>query len=187
MLGPDDPLPALPDRILVAGVSGTGKTTLARRIADALDLEHVEIDGLHWGAGWTPRPSFVADVEALVVRDRWVTEWQYREVRERLAERAQLMVWLDPPVRVSMARVLRRTLRRRLRRERLWNGNVEPPLRTFLTDPDHVVRWAWRTRRTYRDLPALAAERHPHLVLVRLHSQAEVDRWMRALSAAATR
>lgn len=45
-----------------------------------------------------------------------------------------------------MRQVVRRTVVRRLRRVVLWNGNVEPPLRTIITEQDHIVRWAWRTR-----------------------------------------
>lgn len=56
------------------------------------------------------------------------------------------MVWLDLPYRVTLTRVVRRTVRRRLRREVLWNGNQEGPLRHVLTDPGHVVRWSISTR-----------------------------------------
>ena len=48
-------------------------------------------------------------------------------------------------------RVVKRTLGRRLRREVLWAGNVEPPLRTFFTDREHIVRWAWSTRHRVRN------------------------------------
>lgn len=182
MLGPDDPLPRVPDRIVVAGTAGTGKTTLARRIAAVLGMPHVEIDGLHWGPDWTPRDAFSSDVDALVAGDRWVTEWQYRIARERLAARAELLVWLDYPVAVTMRRVVARTIRRRLRRTELWHGNVEPPLWTIATDRDHIVRWSWRTRAKHRDLAAHAFTRHPHLAIVRLRSQAETDRWLGALA-----
>jgi hypothetical protein len=61
-----------------------------------------------------------------------VTEWQYSLVRGILAERADLLIWLDLTRGVVMWQVVRRTLRRRLRREVLWNGNIEPPLRNDL-------------------------------------------------------
>ena len=32
----------------------------------------------------------------------------------------------------------------RLGRQVLWNGNIEPPLWTVFTDPEHIVRWACR-------------------------------------------
>src|SRR4051812_28657471 len=178
MLGPADPLPMRPRRILVAGVTGVGKTTLARRIAEATGSPHTEIDELYHGPGWTYRESFLDEVDALTDGPAWVTEWQYQSARATLAARADLLVWLDLPARVSLTRLIRRTVRRRLRREMLWNGNVEGPLWHFFTGQDHIIRWALRTQRKYkRTVPALEAEA-PHLVIVRLSSAAEVERWL---------
>ncbi|WP_314854039.1 AAA family ATPase [uncultured Microbacterium sp.] len=179
MLGAHDPLPARPRRVIVAGVSGVGKTTLAGRISDILDIPHTEIDGLFHGENWTPRESFLGDVRALVAGEAWVTEWQYSLARPLLAERADLLIWLDLPfLRVALPRVIRRTVRRRRRRQELWNGNVEPPLVTFFTDPEHIVRWAWSTRHTYRERVPRADAEHENLVVVRLRSQREVDAWL---------
>lgn len=186
MLSAVDPLPQRPRRIAIAGVSGTGKTTLARRVAAITGVPHTEIDALFHGAGWTPRPEFLGDVRALVAGDTWITEWQYGDARPLIAERMDLLVWLDLPFwRVSFPRVVRRTVRRRVRREHLWNGNIEPAFHTILRDPEHIVRWAVRTRHKYRNrLPALAAER-PDLVIVRLRTRSDVERWLRGPVAAA--
>ena len=67
---------------------------------------------------------------------------------------------------------------RRLRRTELWNGNVEPPLWTFLTDRDHIVRWAWRTHAATRGRVLELAEQRPGLPIVRLRSRREVRRWL---------
>ncbi|WP_369054656.1 AAA family ATPase [Kineococcus terrestris] len=178
MLGPDDPLPHRPRRVLLAGTSGAGKTTTAARVAALLGAPHVEIDALFHGPGWVPRPTFVEDVHRFSAAPAWVTEWQYDQVLQHLAERADLLVHLDPPRRVVLRQVVRRTLVRRLRRQELWNGNVEPPLRTFWTDPEHVVRWSWSTHpRTAARVAALRRDR-PDLLVVRLRSRAEVRRWL---------
>jgi adenylate kinase family enzyme len=134
---------ALPGRILVAGSAGSGKSTLARELSARLDLPYTELDSLYHGPGWTPRESFRDDVESMVATDAWVSEWQYTPVRPLLLERAELLVALDYSRALVMTRVIRRTLERRYRRVELWNGNQEPPLRTFLTDREHIVRWAW--------------------------------------------
>ena len=178
LLGPADPLPSRPRRVLVAGTSGSGKTTLARTIAAELDVPCVELDALHHGPAWTPRPV-MADVARLVERSAWVTEWQYTAVRELLLDRADVLVWLDLRRRVVMSRIVRRTLRRRLRREVLWNGNIEPPLRTVLTERDHIVRWAWRTHGRTAERVAAARSRRPGLTVVRLTSPDDVDSWVR--------
>jgi adenylate kinase family enzyme len=180
---PSDGVPARPQRILVAGVSGAGKTTLAGRVAAATGLPHTELDSLFHGPGWTPRPEFEDDVRALVATDTWVTEWQYTTARPLLLERADLLVWLDLPTHVVMRQVVRRTLSRRWRRTVLWNGNVEPPLWTVVRDDEHILRWAWRTRHKYRGLDRHLADDAPHVALVRLRSRAEINRWVAGLAA----
>ena len=117
----------------------------------------------------------------MIDADEWVVEWQYDTGRPVIARRADTMVWLDLPFRVVLGRLIRRTVRRSIRREALWNGNREPALRTFFTDREHIVRWAVRTRRKYRDeVPPLEKEL-PALHIVRLQNSREVELWLRSL------
>lgn len=179
LLSVSDPLAAAPARVLVAGVSGVGKTTFAKRVSQIADVPHTEIDGLFHGPNWTPRESFLDDVRELAHSDAWVTEWQYAAARPILAERANLLVWLDLPFfTVTLPRVISRTVARRIRREELWNGNREAPLHTFFTNREHIVRWSWSTRKKYGEsVPALAAQ-HSQLTVVRLRTTREVERWL---------
>jgi adenylate kinase family enzyme len=178
LLGPTDRLPHPVRRVLVAGTSGSGKTTLAAGIAAALNVPHVEIDALFHGPNWTPRASFESDVHRFSAGPEWVTEWQYGLVRTHLAERADLVVWLDLPKSLVMRQVVVRTLTRRLRRQRLWNDNIEPPLWTLLTDPEHIVRWAWATHHKSAVRVDALLQNHPDTIVVRLRSHAEARRWL---------
>ena len=177
LLGAADPLPRRPLRVLVAGTSGSGKTTLAGAVAETLGCPHAELDALHHGPGWTKRAEFEDDVRRVVAGPTWASEWQYAAIRDVLLARADLLVWLDLPRHVVMSRVVRRTVRRRVRREVLWNGNVEPPLRTVLTVRDHIVRWAWRTHERTGTRVMAACSARPELAVVRLTSRTEVARW----------
>jgi len=179
-----DALTRPPHRILVAGVSGAGKTTLAVRIAAITGSRHTEIDALYHGPNWTPRDSFLHDVTAFTDAPAWVTEWQYPSARELLAERADTVIWLDLPTSVSLLRVVTRTLRRRRERTVLWNGNREPSLHTVLVNRDHIIRWMLRTRHSLKTLVPAAAREHPHLQVVRLRSQRQVEIWLRRLASA---
>ena len=178
MLGAAHALPSLPRRVLVAGVSGAGKTTPCRRIAATASPRHTEIDRLFHGKGWSVRKEFEADVARFSAAPAWVAEWQYSSARRRLVDRADTLVWLDLPTPLVLARVIRRTVRRRVRREVLWNGNVEPGLWNAFLSPEGIVRWALRTRGKYRQAVPLLATTHPRLTVVRLRSQREVELWL---------
>ena len=82
-----------------------------------LDIPHIEIDALFHGPGWTPQDSFESDVHKFSAGPCWVTEWQYTQVRAILAQRADLLVWLNLPRALVMRQVMRRTVRRRLARQ----------------------------------------------------------------------
>ena len=183
LLRPEDPLPHRPQRILVNGSSGAGKTTLAALLADRLGIPHTELDALHHGPEWVRRPEFLADVQALAAAERWITEWQYGDARPILLARCDLMVWLDVPRATAVRRVVRRTVRRRLRREVLWNGNVEGPLHRVFRDPEHIIRWAWTSYPRAAERVRDALEQRPELPVVRLRDDADVERWLSNLSA----
>ena len=184
MLSADDPLPFRPARVLVAGVTGSGKTTLSRRLAALWDLRHVEIDGLFHGPDWTPRAEFLDDVRAFAAEERWVTEWQYtsKGTDEIMTPRAQLALWLDYPYRVVRSRLLRRTLSRSILRTRMWNGNVEKPIWRMLgsTPEESILAWQTATLHKWTERFPQVQERFPHLTIVRLTHPRETERWLRA-------
>ena len=53
-------LPAGVRRVLVAGSTGAGKTTMARALSAARGLPHTEMDELWHGPDWEPRAEFAA-------------------------------------------------------------------------------------------------------------------------------
>lgn len=167
-------------RVLVAGISGAGKTTMARRLAQLLALPFHELDALHHGPGWQRRPEFEADVDAFTSADRWVTDGHYAsQLGDVLWERADTVVWLDMSRAVVMRRVIVRTLVRLLRRTPLWNGNRER-WRDLLR-ADHPIHWAWSQHARRRSSIAQLVERHPGVRVVRLRTPAQAAGWLRGI------
>jgi adenylate kinase family enzyme len=165
------------DRVLVSGITGVGKTTLARELSARRGLLHQELDALHHGPGWVKRPDFESDVRCFSAQPRWVTEDQYhRFLGDLLWERSDTVIWLDLPRRTVMWRVVRRSLRRAITQAELWNGNRER-WRDWLQS-DHPVRWAWSQFSRRRTQTAERVARHPDVTVIRLRTAWEARRWL---------
>jgi adenylate kinase family enzyme len=173
------------ERVIVVGAPGSGKSTLAHRLAAVLDCPHVVLDGLWWGPNWTGvgPEVFGEQVRAETEGERWVADGNYfsQGSREVLWPRADTIIWLDLPPRITVPRVIRRTLSRSLRRRELWHGNRERFGR--ILDSDSIIRFAWRAHPGY-GLRYEGMDADPdlaHLTWVRLRSPREARRWMRSL------
>ena len=162
---------------IVATASCSGKTTLGRELARRLDVPFVELDALHHGPNWTEATAeeFRAKVEPLVAGDGWVIDGGYwAKLGDLVVGNADTVVWLDLPIRIWLPRLLRRTSRRVLRREELWNGNRET-LRNVLFSRDSLILYALRNHPRHRRVyPGRLA---PYDV-VRLRSPQEVRQWL---------
>ena len=173
------------ERISIIGTSGSGKTTLARRLAHDLDLPHLELDAVFHQPDWTPLDDdeFREQVQAFCTADRWVVCGKYAVVRPIVFARADTIICLDHNRVRQTLRVARRTLRRAIRREELWNGNRESltNLWPFQAPERSMVRWTWtnipRARALFDEVEAHPP--HPGVTVVRLRGWTEVDAFVR--------
>jgi adenylate kinase family enzyme len=173
-------------RISVIGTTGSGKTTLARQLAEKLDLRHIELDSLHWEPNWTEPPInvFRDRVSHALSVDRWVIDGNYSKVRDIIWRQADTVVWLDYPLPLTMRRLFKRTIQRVVTREELWNGNRESWRDQFFSK-NSLFLWAlnsyFRRRKETPDL--LSRPENAHLQVIRLYSPAATRRWFESLTA----
>jgi len=179
--------PMVGRRIAVLGTTGSGKSTIAGRMARLLDVPHIELDAIIHGPNWVDLPNdlFRARTAEALSGDGWVVDGNYTAVRDLTIGQAETVVWLDYPIIVPLWRVFPRTLRRIIRREELWNGNRET-WRGALLGRDSLVIWILKThRKRRREFAAVFnAPEHAHRTLVRLRSPRATDRWLARVSVA---
>lgn len=172
-------------RISVIGVSGSGKTTMARQIAHRLGIPHVELDALHWEPDWREAPLelFRERVTRALSGVAWVVDGNYSKVRDIVWGRADTVVWLDYALAVIMWQLIRRTLQRSLTREELWSGNRES-LRQAFFSRESILLWALQTfRRRRREYPVLLNQpAHAHLTVVHMRSPRAAREWLSNLT-----
>ena len=173
------------ERLVLVGTGGAGKTTLAKRVSERLEIPHIEFDGIRHGPNWTETPDdvFKETLSHRLKDERWVADGNYSFARDIVWPRATTVVWLDYPIRVVMWRLFWRTMRRGVLRQELWNGNRDRLWWHFFSRQS-LFLWAmrkhWRRRRT---IPAaLGHPEHAHLELVRLRSPKAAHRWLLAVT-----
>lgn len=175
---------AAPQRILVVGSGGAGKSRLAQQVGARLGLPVVHLDAHYWRPGWTPTPEkeWHAAVADLIAQDAWVMDGNYSGTLELRLTRADLVLFLDLPRRVTLRRVVRRSLR--------WHGRTRPDMGQGCPErfDREFLAWVWNYPREgrLRTLTAIEAAGAADRV-VTLRSPRNVSRWLRTLPRARSR
>ena len=170
-------------RVSVIGNSGSGKSTVARRLAAILGVPHLELDAVFHQPGWQPLPDeeFRRITTTRAAEDGWVIDGNYRTVQPLVWARADTVIWLDLPKRTVMRQLAWRTFRRAAFRRELWNGNRERWRNFFTLDPEEsVLSWAWHKHAEYRARFAAAASdpANAHMRFIRLTSRRDIRRFL---------
>ncbi|MGA7490238.1 MAG: topology modulation protein [Xanthobacteraceae bacterium] len=99
-------------RVMVVGCAGAGKTTLARKLAQALSLPLIHLDFYYWRPGWQLPASgeWREQIIALAAAPEWIMDGNYSNTYDVRMPRADALVWLDYARSVCLRRVLLRTL-----------------------------------------------------------------------------
>ena len=144
-------------RIVIVGTSCSGKTTLAKNLAQALGVKHIELDSIYWLPGWVGRPKeeFRNLVEKEVAADLWVLDGNYSKTRDIVWKRATTIIWLNYSFPLVAYQALRRTTQRIFTREILYSQNRETFKQAFMSR-DSILLWVLTTfHRLRRDYPSL--------------------------------
>jgi len=166
-------------RVLVGGITGSGKTTFAVELARRTGLPYHEMDAYFHGPDWQPIPTFEADIAAVADQPEWVFDSHgYEQVRDLVWSRADTVIWLDFSRAVVMRRVLARSARRAFTGEPIFNGNTET-FRAWL-DPEHPVQWAVTQYGRRRELmwQGFSDPRFAHLRRVRITRPQAASAWL---------
>lgn len=112
----------LGQRIMIIGCGGAGKSTLARRIGDMLELPVIHLDAEQWRAGWveTPKDEWNNKVTEMAAGERWILDGNYSGTIPIRLAKADTVLLLDYSWWVCLWRVLKRRVQ--------YRGRTRPDL-----------------------------------------------------------
>jgi len=170
-------------KIVIFGLPGTGKTTLAARLARLLDLPCHDLDQvLFTSDGALPLEEFRTRAAALTRTAGWIVDGNYAKLADVTWHRADTVIWLDYPLPLIVARVTRRNLRRLAGRESAPGGGFGWR-RAFFSRKSvlaNAIRKYLRNRGRYAD--QLAGIPQPGVQVLRFRTPAQAEHWLTAIS-----
>lgn len=111
------------DRIMIFGFSGGGKSTLARKMGEILDIEPTHFDAIHWLPGWveSTREYKREMIKPVLERERWIIEGNYHRIywNERL-ELADTVIFIDVNRFICLWQAWKRS--------RIYKGKTRPDM-----------------------------------------------------------
>jgi adenylate kinase family enzyme len=170
-------------RVVVIGVTSSGKSTLAEKLAKRFDMCFIELDALHWEPHWQEAPLevFRARLEKATQAEKWIVAGNYGLVRDLIWPKAEALIWLDYPFWKVFWQLTRRSIKRWWTHELLWGTNYEPLWIHFkLWSKDSLYNWLlqtyWRRKKEYVSL--LSQPEHQHLKVIRFNHPEETQAWL---------
>jgi adenylate kinase family enzyme len=160
-------------RILIVGCPGSGKSTVARRLAALSRLPLIHLDQLYWLPGWVEpeKARWRQRLEEALAGPEWIIDGNYGGTLGLRLLAAEAVVVLDLPRWLCVLRVLRRVVTG-------W-GRTRPDMAAGC--PERLqwdfLRYIWNFRS--RQFPQVLAElkRFSGRVIV-LRSRGEVRRFL---------
>ena len=177
-------------RIVVWGVTGSGKTTFARHLGKTLSLGVVDLDAIRHANGWdsTPYDEFREKLTELLKRyaQGWVIVGNYSAIMDVYMSLADTIVWLHVPWRVW--RVLRRTVRGAWTGEPVFeNSPVRESWRLSFLSRKSILWWSIHHHRAgNRSIRRHLAELPPSVRVHELRSSREVGAFLSQVQAFTT-
>ncbi len=167
-------------RVVVYGVTGSGKSVLAARLAGLAGSTYVAVDDLMWRPGWV-QLSAQEQVEAIApvaAGDAWVMDALWSATRPVVLPRTDLVVALDFRRSVSFGRLLRRTASRLVTRAPICGGNTESWRQAVSSDS--ILAWHVRSFASKRSTIAAWCADPDGPAVVRFTSPRQVEAWASA-------
>ena len=135
------------ERIIIIGCGGAGKSTLARKLGEVLDLPVVHLDKLFWKPNWVEKSNeeFDALLAQELAKDRWIMDGNFNRTMPERMKRCDTIIYLDFSRFACLMGVLKRII--------TTYGTVRPDMGEGC--PERIdlefLKWVWNFNKNKRE------------------------------------
>jgi adenylate kinase family enzyme len=104
-------------RVFIIGTMGSGKTTLAKKIANKLKIKPNSLDDVYWTTKYTRKRNSAKReriVKNIIKNKKWVIEGVFQSWVGEIAQKADLVIWLDLHPNILTWNILKRFVKNTL-------------------------------------------------------------------------
>lgn len=133
-------------KVILIGSGGAGKSTLARQLGAALQIEVIHLDALLWKPNWTlvQKEKQVEIQNELVKKEEWIIDGNYGGTIDIRLQAADTIIFLDIHRTICVYRALKRMLK--------YRNKTRPDMGVGCNErlDVHFLQWVWQYPKTKR-------------------------------------
>jgi adenylate kinase family enzyme len=162
-------------KILVVGSGGSGKSTFARRLGEALGLEVIHLDSFYWLPGWVEpaKDAWREKVSQLLNGESWVIDGNYSGTIDLRLEACDTAIFLDLPRSTCVWRIVKRAI--------VYRGQSRPDMAEGCNETLtwEFLRWVWSYPTRSRPKMLSRMEKHEERkTIVILRTKEEIENFI---------
>ncbi len=165
------------ERILIIGCGGAGKSTLARKLGEVLDLPVVHLDKLFWKPGWVemPKEEFDDLLRQEIAKDKWIMDGNFNRTMPERVKRCDTIIYLDFSRVTCLMGVLKRVI--------TTYGTVRPDMGEGCPERFDLefLQWVWNYNKNKREGNYRLLNEATHAQTIVLKNRRMVKKFLRSL------
>ena len=165
------------ERIIIIGCGGAGKSTLARKLGEVLDLPVVHLDKLFWKPGWveTSHEEFDALLAQELAKDHWIMDGNFNRTMPERMKRCDTIIYLDFSRCACLMGVLKRII--------TTYGTVRPDMGEGCPERFdwEFLQWVWNYNKNKRESNYRLLNEATHAETIVLKNRRAVKKFLKTM------